>query len=313
MGSASGGFPRLKDLSVGGGIEWPMNVATKLTAFELRGPIDLRASALVEFFRRNTSLQSLGLNNLVVSKSSRSKGEEQTELPYLTKLSVRGTTPGHILPLLNLPSLKLLWVTSLEGRNAWSGYDWSDLCTRLLVTTLKAEYTASPHKRITVEGYSGLGAQSLSFTEFLPTVQAVFRSLANISLASVTSLFLIDNMPEGIVSLPTAEICALLEHLPRVGLMRLCPSDLAVEVVRRLRDHSELCPELRELMVTVTCLTVTCQTCKMVADIVVEMVKARASGGDEGIVRRVERLLPTGSGRREEVMWSWSGPRDGPT
>jgi len=110
-------------------------------------------------------------------------------------------------------------------------------------------------------------------------------------------------MPEEITSLPTAEICALLEHLPIVGRMRICPSGLALEVVWRLRDDLELCPELRELEVTVTS-----RTCRKVSGIMFEMVKARAVDGDGMMMRRVEYLLPKGSQRIEEVgvrmMWS---------
>jgi len=78
--------------------------------------------------------------------------------------------------------------------------------------------------------------------------------------------------------------------------MHFCPSNLALEVVWRLRDDLELCPELRELEVTVTG-----RICKTVAEIAVEMVKARASGGD-GKVMMVGYLLPKGSRRREVML-----------
>ena len=303
-GSVNVKLPRLKNLHIEGGIQWPMNVAAQLTTFKLKGPIELEASALTNFFRRNTSLQSLDLNNLNVLESSRNRRGQPIELLYLTKLSVHNATSGHILSLLTLPSLKQLWVTSLKGRSVWSGYDWSELCPRLLLTTIKVEYHAYPSKRIVVEGGSGLDTQSLRFAEFSPVTQgaAMFRSLANIPLASVISIALIDNMPEGNTSLPTAEICAQLEHLPRVRTMRLCPSDLALEVVWRLRDDLELCPELRELEVTVTG-----QTCRTVAEVMVEMVKARGVDGG-GRMMKVGYFLPKGSQRREVVrvrrVWS---------
>ena len=305
LGSSNGGLLTLKNLSIERGIEWPMNVAVQLTTFKLKGPIDLESSALADFFRRNTSLRSLDLNNLNVLRSSHGRREQPIELPSLTKLAVHNMTSRHILSLLNLPSLIRLWVTSFKGRSVWSDYDWSKLCAQLRVTTLKAEYHAPPHKRITVEGASGLDTQSLRFVEFSPMTQsaAMLRSLANVSLASVTYVSVIDNMPEGNTSLPTAEICSLLEHLPRVRSMRFCPSDLALEVVRRLRDDLELCPELRGLEVMVTD-----HICETVAEILVEMVKARVSGGVRKVMRKVRYLLPKGSQRSEEVrvrrVWS---------
>jgi hypothetical protein len=305
MGPANGGLPRLKNLSIERGFEWPMNVAVQLTMFKLKGPIDLKLSTLADFLRRNTSLESLELDDLDVSRASRSEREEPIVLPHLTRLSVCHATCRHILRLLDLPSLKRFRVLSLEGRNPWLGHDWSEFCSRLLITTLKAQYLALPMGRITVVGHNGLDTRSLRFTEFSPATQGadVFKALANISLSSVNSLSLVEDMPEGDVLSTTTAICALLEHLPRVVLMRLCPSDLALEVVRRLCDDLELCPELKELEVMVMG-----RTCRMVAELLAEMVKARAGGGAERKMRRVECLLPTGSQRSEEVrarsVWS---------
>lgn len=149
-----------------------------------------------------------------------------------------------------------------------------------------------------MDGHSGLDTQSLRFTEFSPTTYgaAMFRALANVSLSSVTSISLIDDMPEGNPAQPTAAICALLEYLTRVTFMRLCPGGLVLEVVRRLGDDLELCPELRELEVVVAG-----RTCRMVSEVMVEMVKARAGGGAERKMRKVECSPPADSQRSEEV------------
>ena len=293
----NGRLPRLKNLSVKGGIDWPTNIATQLTTFKLEGPIDLDSSTFTDFFRRNTPLVSLELNNINISGSSHGRKEEPIELPHLTKLTIHRTTCRHILRLLNPSSLKWLWVLSLEGRSPWWGCDWSEFCVRLMITTLKVRYCAL-YKRITVFGHSGLDTQSLRFAGFPPLTQcaAVLKALANVSLSSVTSISLIDNMPEGGVVLPTTTICALLGYLPRVTLMRLCPSDLALDAVQRLRDDLALCPELRELEAVVMG-----RTCRKVAEPMVEMVKARAGGGAERKMRRVECTLPAGSQRSEEV------------
>lgn len=302
VGPVNGVLPRLKDLTIESGIcGWPMNIATQLTTFKLKGPVYLKPSALIDFLRRNTSLQSLELHTLDVPILSQDRREEPIELAHLTKLSVRDADCGHILALLNLSSLKRLWVSSYQGRNPWLDCGWSEPCTRLLITTLKARYCTFPdntYKSITVEGYSGLDTQALRFTEPSPGLlcATMFRALANGSLHSVTSLSLIDNMPEGGASPPTVEICALLGHLPRVVFMRLRPSDLALGVARCLRDDSESCPELRELEVTVTG-----RTCKSVSELAVEMVKARAGGGAGGKMRKVVYLLPVGSQCSEEV------------
>jgi hypothetical protein len=299
---ANGGLPRLKNLSVRGGFRWPMNVAIQLTTFKLTGPINLESSDLTDFLRRNTSLESLELNNLNVSRPSKSKREEPIELLYLTKLAVRNATFGCVLSLLNLPSLKQLWVSSDGERNLWSDTDWSELCPRLAITNLEAQYFAPPYERIEVLGSKGLDTQSLRFTEFSLQTQgyALFESLANASLSSVTSLSLINGMPEQDPSPLTNEICALIEHFPRVERLRLCPSHLALEVVLCLRDGSGLCPELRELQVTVT------PMCWMsIFRAVFQVVKDR--GGTKRRLRSVE-CLPNGSEQeRETVRVKWDG------
>ena len=116
-------------------------------------------------------------------------------------------------------------------------------------------------------GSSGLDTQPLHFTEFSPATQgtALFGSLSNASLSSVTSVSLVRSMPEGGVSSSlTAAICSLLEGLPRVERMHLCPSGLALEVLRRLNESLELCPELRKLRVAVTA-----KTHRMITELVV--------------------------------------------
>ena len=275
---ASGVLPRLKVLSVKGGINWSMNVATHLTTFELQGPMNLDLPTLVKFFRKNTSLESLKLDDLDIRGPPASCREKPIELLHLTKLSVHNATCGSLLSLLNLPSLKRLWVFSLKGRNPWSDYNWSKHCSRLSLANLEAQYLASQHERITVFGSVGPGTESLRFTEFSPVTQGatLFESFSNASLPSITSLFLIKDMPEGgVPSSLTAAICNLLEQLPRVERMRLCPSELTVEVMRRLSNDSELCPELRELEVTVTD-----ETRRAVVELEAEVVKVRAGGGD---------------------------------
>ena len=295
-----GGLPMLKILSIEGCMNWTISVATHLTIFKLKGPIRLELPSLIEFFRRNTSLESLELTNLDVQEPLNCHREETIELPHLTKLLVRNATCGCMLSLLNLPSLNLLWVYSLKRRNPWSDYDWSKIYDRLSITNLEVQYGASIHERITVAGSRGLDTQSLRFTVFSPTTQGVtlFRSFSNASLSSVTSVSLIGNTPEGGASSSlTTAICGLLGQFPRVECMRLCQSGLAVEVTRRLSEDSELCPELRELEVTVTGETCT----RTIAELLAKVAKARAGGGDGRKMRRVECLHPAGSQRSGEV------------
>lgn len=104
---ADAGLPRMKRLTVERGIGWPMDVAAQLTTFKLQGPIDLESAALADFFRRNTSLEVLELDNLTISSPPSGRPEEPIELPRLSKLLIQDSTRQHILPLLNLPSLGL--------------------------------------------------------------------------------------------------------------------------------------------------------------------------------------------------------------
>lgn len=165
---ANGGLPRLRGLSVKRGLEWPMNIAAQLTGFKLEGPVDLELSALADFFRKNASLVSVELKHLNTSASSRNGREEPIELPHLTTLWIHRMEWRRILRLPNLPSPKRLWVSSSEGRNPWSDCDWSEPCTRLMITTLRARYDTFPHKKITIVGHSGLDTQSLRFVELSP-------------------------------------------------------------------------------------------------------------------------------------------------
>ena len=297
---ALGQLPMLKILSIEGCFDWAINIATRLTIFKLKGPIHLELPTLIEFFRRNVSLESLELTNLDVQRPSDCYRGEPIELPHLTKLSVRNATCGCMLSLLNLPSLNQLWVYSLGGRNPWSDYDWSKLCGRLSITNLEVQYGASTHERITVAGSRGLDTQALRFTVFSPATRGVtlFRSFSYALLSSVTSISLIGNTPEGSVSSSlTAAICGLLEQLPRVERMRLYPSGLAVEVTRRLSESSELCPELRELEATVTGEA----RARTIVELLAKVAKARAGDGDDRKTRKVECLRPAGSQRSGEV------------
>jgi len=290
-----------------------LQLGNKCPKFKLTGPIRLELPTLIEFFRRNASLESLELTNLDVQIQSDCYREEPIELPHLTQLSVRNATCGCMLSLLNLPSLNRLWVYSLGGRNPWSDYDWPKLCSRLSITNLEVQYGASIHERITVAGSRGLDTQALRFTVFSPATQGVtlFRSFSSASLSSVTSVSLIGNIPEGSLSSSlTAAICGLLEQLPRVERIRLCLSGLAVEVTRRLSENSELCPELRELEVTVTG-----ETCaRTIVELLAKVAMARAGDGDDGKTRRVECLHPVGSQRSGEVrtraVWGRSWNRE---
>jgi len=283
----SGILPTLKILSIGGCTNWSINVATHLTTFKLEGPIRLELPTLVEFFRRNTSLESLEFTNLDVWRPLNNHRAEPIELPHLTTLLVRDATCGCMLSLLKLPSLNRLCVFSLKGRNPWSDYDWSKLCSRLSITNLEGHYSASIRETITMTGSSGSDTQSFDFREATHG-PALFRSLSNTPLPSVTSVSLIKNMPEGVSSSLTAAICGLLEQLPRVERMRLCPGGLAVEVTRRLSENSELCPELRELEVMVTG-----ETCAE-AELMAKVARVRGDGRE---MITVETLYPASSQR----------------
>ena len=305
-GSHGGGYdgrlrlPRLKTLSIKGGANWPIKVATHLTSFKLRGAIGVELTTLTEFFQRNASLESLELIDLSVRGPSTHRLEERIDLPHLKQLSVRHAAYGCALALLNLPSLEHLRVSSRTRYNVWLDHHWPGFYSHLSITNLDARYYDSLHDRIAVVGSSASGTQSLCLTEFSPIMMgpALFNSLSNTSLSSVTSLSLIKDMPDRIASPPIiAAILDLLRHLPQVECMRLSPTRLAIGVLEKLGGGSELCPELMELEVTVTD-----EACEEAVKLVGETLKVRV-GGCGRKMRRVERLDPKGLQQSERAVW----------
>lgn len=289
-GRCNGGLPKLRDLSIRGGFIWPMTVAKDLKTFQLQGSIDLELSVVTELLRRNTLLESLELTNLVVRELPSHYKEESIELPHLKNLSISNSTYGSVMTLLKLPSLKRLVVSSKSPRvNFWFEPLWSKFCRKLSITRLEAQHRPSSRGSITVVGSNGYGPDSESFylKDFsnMEIHIALLRSLSSLFLSSVTMFSFINNMPEG--ALPLGYMyttCELLKHLSRVECMCLCPSQLAVGVVRRLRDDSKLCPRLRRLWVKAPLAAL---------DLVDEMLKIRASGGDEWEMRIIESQYPS--------------------
>lgn len=302
----NGGLPRLRHLSIKRGPSWPTTAAKNLTTLRLTGPMDLEPTGFAELLRRNTSLRSLGLTHVNVREPPSCCQEESIELPHLNELRVYdgAGTCRHALALLNLPSLRALSVSSTAEQSFQSDSPWSGFCSRLSITSLEARYNDAA---IRVVGSDGSEIRPLEFEEFsyADTGSALFRSLSSPSLSSVTSWSFINNMPEGIMSSPQiSAICDLLKHLSRVERMRVCPSRLAVEVSRRLRDDSRLCLGLKDLGVTVTD-----QTREAVVDNVNEALKARAAGNDGWEMRMITTgplyaaYLQRGLEPRTQVVW----------
>ena len=291
-GGYEGGLPRLKILCLEGGSNWPVTVASHLTAIKL-GPMEFDLATIVEFFRRNKTLESLHLTSLVVWESPSYPQKRRIELPHLNELSVRDAACGSVLALLNLPSLKYLLVTSCARRNAWSGSHWSRLFGQLPVTTLEVKYCTKLHGRFVVIGSRESDPRPLYLTESSPIIlgAALFETLSQASFSSVTYLFVVKNMPEGATTLPsTATTRKLLRQLPRVERLCICPSALVIKVLRQLCGDTSLCPELRKLG-----LVVTGETREAAAELVGEIRKARTCGGGGGgrKTMSVEWLQPT--------------------
>ena len=253
---------KLKVFVIEGGPSWPISVATHLTAIELKAIEKLELKTLTEFFRMNTSLETLELTNLLVLEPSGWQMEEPVELPHLNKLTVCDATCGRTLSLLRLPSLKQLRVSSSRGQHYLKHSPWADICPRLPITSLEAHFNPcwKGGTAYTVVGRSNrMDDWSLCFKSKIPGTP-LLQSLSNASLSSVTSISFVENAPERHLwpSLIDA-ICQLLKHLPQVERMRLGPSQLVINVVKRLSGDSTLCPKLRELTMRVggeACMTV---------------------------------------------------------
>ena len=308
--SCDGGLPRLRYLTIQGGFNWAMKVAKNLTTLKLQGPMDLQLAAFAEFLRANTSLESLSLIHLD-ALGSPGRREEPINLPHLNALLVHHAKCECVLALLTLPSLGSLAVSSTGGQSFWSDSPWSGFVSRLSITSLKAQYYSPSYGSITVVGSNGLDPQPLYLKEFSHTTAttALFRLLSNPSLSSVTSFSFVDNMPEGFMSRQQISvICGLLDHLSRVECMRLCPSGLAIEVVRRLGDDSELCPGLRgfEIMVTDRARDV-------IEDLVYEVLEARSGSGDGWQMRATRYSYLEGlplMESRTKMVWEKATPRN---
>lgn len=302
-----GELPRLRNLSISlnGGFNWPMTVAKHLTTLSLkgRGPMDLELAVFTEFLRKNTSLESLTLTNLKIRGSP--SREKPIGLPHLNELSVHRTTCGDVLDLLDLPSLKRLQASFPTGQSFWSDSHLSKFYGRLSITSLNAKYFT--HRRgneIRVVGSNGSDTESLYLKELSRTKMdtALSRSMSSPWLSSITSFSFIEKMPEEVISFSQiSAICGLLRHLSRVECMHLCPSELAIEVVRRLWGDPELCPRLKELGIMVTD-----KTRKTALDLAGEMLKARAGGGDGWEMMEIDCPYQTGFQRafrlRTEVV-----------
>lgn len=326
--SYDGGLPRLRELSLKGGFNWPMTVVEHLTTFKLQGPADLELLVFAEFFRRNTSLESLNLIDVHVRVPPGYRQEKFIKLPHLKELSIKvcSAMRGRPLSLLDLPSLERLSVFSKGGQNLlselpsskfcsglsftsleesiWSEFSFSEFCSRLSFTNLEAEYLPSSYGSITVVGSDESGVQPLRFTEFSyeNMGSAFFRSLSNHSLSSVTSFSFITGMPQGVMTEEQVlAICNLLKHLSGVESMHLCPTLLTIRVLRRLRGDSKLCPGLKELGATATI-----ETCEMVLNLGCEVLRSRGGCDDRWGVRLAERPYPEGPHGTElegKILW----------
>ena len=284
-GSYDKGLPKLRYLTIKGGFDWTMKVAKNLTTLKLQGPLVLELAVFAELLRMNTSLESLNLSHLNAQESPGHRREEPINLPHLDTLSVFNATCGCALTLLTLPSLKTLVVSSSNlGRSFWSDSPWSDFVNRLSITSLEAWCSPPSNENIRVVGSNGPDTLPLYLKDSSSktTIVALFRSLSNPSLSSVTSFSFINNMPEGVMSPEQISVtCDLLKHLSRVECMRLCPSGLVVEALRRLRDDSGLCPELRKLDIMVSA-----EALWRVMNLVDEVLEAWSGEGDEVLKAR---------------------------
>jgi hypothetical protein len=112
-----------------------------------------------------------------------------------------------------------------------------------------------------------MGTHVPYLVEFTPIIMgaALFKSLSNASLPSVTSVSLIKGIPP---SMLIKAILGLIEHLPQVECMRISPSHLATQVLQNPSGSLELYPELMEFDVTATD-----EDCEEAVKLVGEMLK----------------------------------------
>lgn len=304
-GSGSrGGLLRIRDLYVKGGFCWSLKTFKHLTTLKLTGLVDVKLEDFTEILQRNTLLKDLELAYVNVRGSPNLNREGLIKLPHLKKLKIRDDdkTCGNAFVLLNLPSLESLSVRSLAGQSFSPHSPWSRFCRPLVITSLESEYRRVPSSReITVVGSNKLGTRCLHFKEHSldMDVPTFFRSLSNPWLSSVTRFFFIRGMPDGVMAPgQISAICDLLTHLSRVEYMRLRPSQLAVEVVQRLRGDPKLCPRLGELQMTVS------GTLQATVSVVEEMLKDRTGRGEHWeMVAKEPTSLPSGVKLKTPVVW----------
>jgi len=225
-----------------------------LTTLKFEGPMDID---IIGFLQATPGLESLELIRLRVHPSPAQT--TPTDLPHLTRLTIKNAEYGQLFTLFTFPSLRNLSIDPVEGQEP-AEITWGKLQVPPAITRVKMEYRP-PHEKLSIIGSNGELTRSLSLTERVTEtrIAPMIQALCDTQLTSVTSLSVGRGFPESGVQLPSASICALISGLPHLRRLDLFPSKIAVAVTEHLRDSTRpehlrnsprVCPELRILSLT---------------------------------------------------------------
>ncbi|KAF9644640.1 hypothetical protein BDM02DRAFT_890426 [Thelephora ganbajun] len=240
--------PKLRYLSAKQGLPWEMAPTTSLTTLKLEGPVN---TDIFKLLQATPHLESLELIKLHVQASP--TNATSIELPRLTRLTMRNVEYGQLFARVTFPSLRNLTVDPVEYREPPMEIVWGGLHVPPGTTTLKIEYLHHRNDKISITGSDGTKARSFSLTEHATLIRSTLMILAlrQTSLVSVTSLSIGRGAPELGAQLPSTSICALVSWLPHLRRLDIYPSQLTLAVMKHLRRHPLVCPELRILSLTV--------------------------------------------------------------
>ena len=294
-------LPRLRHLSVKKTLSWPVEFTSGLSTFKLEGHMTITPEKLINFLRRNPTLESLELVNLHVPYEF--LPERSVELDHLTKLSIRNVEHGHIFPYVALPALEDLEIGPFEQPPPrWVNSVWFCLQVPPGITALTITYHGSEgdQNKISAIGFDKTSRRLLTLEEHSVgrRVAPVLDALANASLVLVTTLCFNEEGTDFEDQVSSTPILALLRSLPLLRQVDLGWGHLTSKVITCLDEHRQLCLELKDLRVKVTR-----QSCSSVFKSVQKLVLSRADA--EQWLSKVECIVSESDGDAEATRRSW--------
>ena len=268
-------LPNLRYLSVKKSLDWPMKFAAGLTRFKLEGPMVAPVATLVDFLRRNQSLEHLELVNVCIPFSlSRT---QPIALNQLASFLTHNVENGNILSHMALPRIQTIELAPVLPPREWFPTVWSDLQLPSDVDTVSLHYNhaigAGSSMEISIVGINKRRTQSFNLSERTAGARftTLFGALNEVPLDSVTSLCFNGDQGREPQTWPLpSPNGALLGNLPHLTGIYVYWNCVVEDVIQCLIDSPRTCPELKVVRVKVTS-----DTCDRVFGLAVALAKRR--------------------------------------